>query len=112
MVLDRLSSGSSRSKRRDAVIAFVLACASWLVLTPIWIHASQGGWVDRVIGGLFYLPYRAGKHFAHVVFPNDATRNTTGYYAAPLMGVAGEVLFLMVLWFVSVRIWNRIRNRS
>jgi hypothetical protein len=103
-------------KRRDAVLAFLLACCSWLVLTPIWIYSSPGGLADRVIGGLFYVPYRLGKHLAHVVFhdhgPDRAIRNTTGYYVAPLMGIAGEVLLLMALWFIAIQMvrWMRAKK--
>jgi len=104
-------------KRRDVGAAFLLALCSWFVLTPIWTHSSPGGIVDRAIGGLFYAPYRLGKHLAHVAFPDHgpdrAIRNPTGYYLAPLMCIAGEILLLMALWFIAIRIahWMRARER-
>jgi hypothetical protein len=103
-----------RLERRDVSLAVLLACLSWFVLTPIWIHSSPGGLVDRAIEGLFYLPYRAGKHLAHVVFPDGATRNTTRYYAAPLMGAMGEVFLLMALWFIGIRVvrWQRAEKHT
>ncbi|MGA9041468.1 MAG: hypothetical protein WB421_13105 [Terriglobales bacterium] len=107
-------------KPRDLGAAFLLALCSWFVLTPIWTHSSPGGIVDRAIGGLFYAPYRLGKHLAHVAFPDHgpdrAIRNPTGYYIAPLMGIAGEILFLMALWLIGIRIvhwmWARKRHRD
>jgi hypothetical protein len=95
-------------ERRDLGSAFLLACCSWFVLTPIWIYSSPDGLADRVIGGLFRVPYRWGKLLAHLVFPDlgpdNTIRNTTGYYVAPLMGIAGEVLLLAVLWLIGIRI--------
>jgi len=90
-----------RRRFRDLVLAFLLACASWLILTPIWVHASPGGIVDTIIGGMFHVPYRAGKHLAHVLFPDSATRSTTRYYLAPIFGVAGEILILTSVWLTG-----------
>jgi hypothetical protein len=87
---------------RDFGLAFLLACFSWLILTPIWIHASPGGLVDTIIGGMFHIPYRVGKHLAHVLFPDSATRNTTRYYLAPIIGVAGEIVLLTALWLTAI----------
>jgi hypothetical protein len=94
---------------RDLVLAFLLACTSWLILTPIWIHASAGGLADKIIGGLFHVPYRVGKHLAHVLFPDSATRSTTRYYLAPMMGVAGEIVFLTAVCLAGICV---VRSRQ
>jgi hypothetical protein len=91
----------SRRRLRDLVLASLLACASWLILMPIWIHASPGGLTDKIIGGMFHVPYRAGKHLAHVLFPDSAARSTTRYYLAPMFGVAGEILLLTAVWLAG-----------
>jgi len=91
-----------RLRRRDVGWAFLLGCFSWLVLTPVWIRATPGGVADRLIGGLFSPAYRVGKHLAHVVFPNSSIPNTTAYYVAPLIGVAGELLLLILLWLIGI----------
>jgi hypothetical protein len=105
----------SNLRFRDLVLAFLLACFSWLVLTPIWIHASPGGLADTIIGGLFHVPYRVGKHFAHLLFPDSVTRNTTRYYLAPMMGIAGEILLLTALWLAGIRVvrWRQaVKQKS
>jgi hypothetical protein len=101
-------------KRRDFGLAALLSGCSWLVLTPIWIHSSKGGLADRAIEGLFSLPYRVGKHVAHLLFPdhgvNHAIRNNTGYYLGPLMGVGGELVFLMAIFFLAIRVARHMQS--
>jgi hypothetical protein len=99
-------------KRRDVGLAALLSGCTWLVLTLIWTHSSKGGLADRTIEGLFYLPYRGGKHLAHVLFPDHgvdhAIRNNTGYYLGPLMGMGGELLFLAAILFLAIRVVRRL----
>jgi hypothetical protein len=102
-------------KRRVLGWAFILSFCSWFALTFIWSHSARGGLADRMIRSLFFLPYVLGKHIAHVVFPDHgldhAIRNSTGYYLGPVMGVAGEVIFLMMMWFVGIQIVRWIRAK-
>jgi hypothetical protein len=101
--------GKLRIRARDLFFAFLLGCSSWFVLMPVWNHAPQGGLLDKLLGGLFSPAYRLGKHLAHVIFPNNGARNTTGTYIAPVMGVVAEVLFLMALWTIAISLirWRR-----
>jgi len=103
-------------KRRDLGVASLLSVFSWFGLTGLWIHSAKGGLIDRFIGALFFLPYGLSKHMAHVLFPDrgpdHAIRNSTGYYLGPLMGVAGEILLLLLLWFVGLRIVRSLWTKS
>jgi hypothetical protein len=100
------------ARRRIVWAAFFMACASWLVLTPVWVYCSPGGLADRVIGALFSPPYRAGKHVAHLIFRDSSLRNATAYYIAPFLGAIGEVLFLMGLWVIGMGLVRWIRGKE
>ena len=97
-----LLSSVLRIRVRDLFLAFLLGCCSWVLLTPLWNHALQGGLLDKILGALLSPAYRLGKHLAHAIFPNSGARNATGTYIAPLMGVVAEVLFLMALWTIAI----------
>lgn len=103
--------GRATLPKHSVTTAFFLGFLSWLLLMPIWIHSSPGGLVDRVIGTVFSPAYLAGKHLAHLAFPNSENRNTTAHLVAPLTGVAGELLELMTLWFVGIRVLYTLRAR-
>jgi len=101
------SRGPAWLRRRDVGLAFLLALASWVALTVLWTYASSGGFTDRIVGDLLSPAYRVGKHVAHLCFPNYGSRNTIGYYFAPLFGIAAEIVCLMGLWLfgISIRRW-------
>lgn len=96
---------------RSVTTAFFLGALSWLLLMLIWLYSSPGGLVDRVIATVFSPAYLAGKHLAHVAFPNAENRNTTAHLIAPLTGVAGELLELTTLWFVGKWVLSLCRTK-
>jgi len=102
----------SRLKSSGVVMAFLLACLSWLVLTAPWAQASPGGLIDKIAGNLLSPAYRVGKHLAHLFFPNDNGRNAVGNYLGPAFGVAAEIVLLAVLWLLGIwlRRWTRARK--
>lgn len=55
-------------------------------------------------------PYRLGRHLAHEVFRSYESWSAAGYYAAPSMGIAGEVLLLAGLWYVALELGHLIRT--
>jgi hypothetical protein len=91
-------------KFRDVGVGLLLACISWFLLTALWTMATPGGLYDKIVGGLFSLPYRAGKHLTHVMLPNTSVRNATAYYIAPVVGIGSEILFLLLLWLAVLAI--------
>ena len=112
MQLRRLTCGLVRLESRDLGVAFLVACISWVAITLAWSRATPGGNADKIINSLLSPPYRVGKHLGHVFFPNYSSRNTLGFYFAPLFGVAVELSCLMALWIVAVscRRWFRVRK--
>jgi hypothetical protein len=111
--------GIRTRKRCDLGLASLLSVFSWFGLTALWIHSAKGGLIDRFVGAFFFLPYGLGKHMAHVLFPDrgpdHAIRNSTGYFLGPLLGVAGEILLLLLFWFVGLRIvrslWTKFNSQ-
>jgi hypothetical protein len=77
----------------------------------IWLYATPGGLADGLIGGLFALPYRAGRHLARVVFTGSSVRDPVAYRVAPLIGVATEILVLTFVWLVIARLVRRVRKQ-
>jgi hypothetical protein len=102
----------SRLKSSGVVMAFLLACLSWVIVTAAWTQASPGGLIDKIAGNLLSPAYRIGKHLAHLFFPNDNGRNAVGNYLGLAFGVAAEIVFLTVLWFLGIglRKWTRVRK--
>jgi hypothetical protein len=101
-----------RLKSSGVVMAFLLACLSWVAVTAAWAQASPGGLIDKIVGNLLSPAYRIGKHLAHLFFPNDIGRNAVGNYLGPAFGVSAEVVFLTVLWLLGIRLRRWIRARK
>src|SRR5215469_218350 len=97
-------------KLRDLAVGLLLACFSWFLLTAVWTVAPPGGLYDKIVGGLFSIPYRAGKHLTHVVLPNTSVRNATAYYLAPVVGICSEILLLLLLWLTVIAIGRLARG--
>ena len=95
---------------RDLGIGFLLACISWFALTAIWTTAKPGGVYDKIVGGLFSIPYRAGKHLTHVALPNTSVRSATAYYLAPVVGICTEILALLLLCLAAMAIARSARG--
>lgn len=87
---------------RDLGVGLLLACISWFVLTALWTIAKPGGVYDKIVGGLFSIPYRAGKHLTHLALPNTSVRSATAYYLAPVVGIGAEILALLILWLAAM----------
>ncbi|MBV8477230.1 MAG: hypothetical protein JOZ36_11235 [Acidobacteria bacterium] len=100
------------SWRRVAGLASLLGSMTWLVVIPIWTYSASGGIVDRTIGALLDVPYRAGKHLAHVLFPDVSVPNAKAYYAAPLLGAAAEILLFMALWGAILAMFRLSRGEK
>ena len=97
-------------KLRDLAVGLLLACISWFLLTAAWTVATPGGLYDKVVGGVFSIPYRAGKHLTHVILPNTSVRNATAYYLAPVVGICSEILLLLLLWLTLIAIGRLARG--
>jgi len=97
-------------KLRDLAVGLLLACISWFLLTAVWTVATPEGLYDKIVGGLFSIPYRAGKHLTHIILPNTSIRNATAYYLAPLVGVCSEILLLLLLWLTVIAIARLARG--
>jgi len=109
-----LSARNVLLKWQDVAAAFLMACLAWPALMWVWAYAAPGGLVDTLIRTLFAVPYVAGRHLAHVVFPDAAAPNAYAYRFGPLLGTIGEILALMVLWLVGAggTRWWRARCRT
>lgn len=97
-------------KLRDLAIGLLLACISWFLLTAVWTVATPGGLYDKIVGGLFSIPYRAGKHLTHVILPNTSVRNASAYYLAPVVGICSEILLLLLFWLTMIAIARLARG--
>ncbi len=95
-------------KRRALGLAFLLAIPSWFVLVGIWIHSATGGITNRILGTLLTPESRVGHIVGQFIFPDYATRGSTGWYVVPLFGAMGQFVLLMALWYVGIRLVRRL----
>jgi hypothetical protein len=94
--------------KRDWGLSFLLALASFWAVVGIGAQ-----WPEGKVTALFEGPiFSAGIHVGTIVFPNYATRGTTGFYVVPLFGAAADFLMLMAVWFIVIWAIHRLRAES
>ena len=95
--------------KRPWRLSLLLGFASLILLIELRVQWHVRGLVEALLDGAIF---DAGFYVGKTVLPNYAVRGTTGFYAAPLFGVAAVFLTLVAFWFVCIRLLRCSRAES
>jgi hypothetical protein len=92
-------------KRSPLGLSVFCGIISWTGLAIVWTHVADGGSLQRTIDVVYLPAYRAGRSVGGLVFGN-ASPHTTGWYLLPLFGAAGQLVFLIIVWYFGIRLYR------
>jgi hypothetical protein len=96
-------------KKTAVGLSFLFALVSSFALLFVHVDYPNRIFIDRLVANLLRPADDAGFYLGTIVFPNYTTPGTTGFYLAPLFGMASAFLVWWALWFFCIKLFRRIR---